>query len=584
MAKQSIVGFSYFGNSQMPQPIIAIISSVVATVIFATCLRLQKSIYLLLILLISPIFMLIFINPKWAVVDWHGFMHSSIVFNITNGLVPPEDVLLAGYSLKYPWAHHYLVALLCQIANIAPPMGFALLNILALIVSAVAIFKTAQLLHPTRYTGIFAVFLSIFGTSIFSPLERFESIFRLDPRVFPLEKFASANSNSLGFGLFFVCLFFLIRLFARRGKSFVNATGIFFSIAGTAFLYPICWLAISLTCISVCLGQAIAMRGRNWQQPIWIVLLALFFSSVLAIPYLHSISAGKAATAEMSLNFHVQHRLIPLFLISSFPLVILWVKRHQIKTLFNNHFSEVLILVFGGVGLVFLYMFVSIPLGCEYKFLMLLMAVIGIFTAPFFASFYQENLILATLIITLLLIPTANKFTSRFMQVQFVDPVYTKGINLIHYDTRMHKLYSWIATKTSADTVVVDSFLSVPALSGRSLYVGTDLRLNQLNQEVPFKKHYEYNDGWSIKAKTLSTDVFGQDQEVVKRRLQNAIALLTPNNKDIVNTAAKSVKKEFDQRQVIVIVRDPTIQMAFDSNPRFAKRFEESSVSIYSIE
>ncbi len=573
----------------MPQSIIAIISSVsviaiitsvVATFIFTTFLRLQKSAYLLLILLILPVVALIFINPKWALGGWHEFLHASVVFNIINGLVPPEDVLLAGYPLKYPWAHHYLVALLCQAANIAPPMGFALLNILALIVSAVAIFMTAQLLHPTRYTGIFAVFLSIFGTLIFCLSERFESVFRLNHRTFPLNKFASANSNPLGYCLFFVCLFFLIRLFSARGKSFNNAIGIIFPIAGTAFLYPICWLAISVTCIAVCLGQAIAMRGQNW-RPILIILLALFFGSIVAMPYLHSISAGKAATAELSLNFHVGYRLVNLFMISSFPLVILWVQRHQIKALYANRSSEVLTLFSGGIGLVLLYMFVSIPDRCEYKFLTLLMAEIGIFTAPFFADFYQEKWRLAMLVIALLFMPTANRFTSMFTQMQFVDPAYTKGIDIIHHDTRMHKLYSWIATKTPVDTVVVDSFLSVPALSGRSLYVGTDLRRNQ---EMPSKKDNKYFDGWFMEAKKISAVVFGQDQEVVKRRLQNAMALLTPNNKDIVNTAAESVKQEFDQRQVIVVARDPTIQMAFASNPRFAKRFEQSSVSIYSIE
>lgn len=564
----------------MPQSIIALISSVVATLIFTKCLRLQKSAYLLLILLISPVVALIFLNPKWAVGNWHEFMHASIVYNIMNGHLPPEDVLLAGYPLKYPWAHHYLVALLCQSANIAPPMGFALLNILSLIVSAVAIFKIAQLLHPTRYTGIFAVFLSIFGTLILCLSQRFESLIRLNPRTFPLNKFASANSNPLEYCLFFVCLFFLIRLFSCRGKSLYNAIGIFAPIAGMAFLYPICWLAISVTCICVCLGQAIAMRRRNW-QPILIVLLALFLGSVLAMPYLHSISAGKAAAAEISLNFDVKHRLINLVIISSFPLAILWLQRHQIKTCYSNRSSEVLTLVSGSIGLVLLYLFISIPDRCEYKFLTLLMAEIGIIIAPFFADFYQEKRMLALLIITLIFIPTANRFTSMFMQMQFVDPAYTRGIDIIHQDTHMNKLYSWIANKTPMDTVVIDSFLSVPALSGRSLYVGTDLRRNQ---ERPNEKHIKYFDGWFMEAKKISKVVFGQDQEVVQRRLQNAIALLTPNNTVTVNNAAESVKQEFDQRQVIVIVRDPTIQIAFASNPRFAKRFEESSVSVYNLE
>ncbi len=558
----------------MSQLTIAIISSIVATLIFAICLRSKKSIYLLLTLLISPIISLIFVNPKWAVMGWHEFMHASIVYNIMNGVVPPEDTLLAGYPLKYPWAHHSLVALLCQIANISPSLGITLLNILTLIISVVVIFKTAQLLHPTRQTGIFAVFLSFFGTSIFF-LEPLNGRIHLDHRALPLHKFASANSNPLGFCLFLVCLFFLICLFARRGNSSINAISLGVSITAAAFLYPISWIGIVTSCICVCLGQAVITRGRNW-QPILIVFLALFFGSVLAVPYLHNIGADKAATAEMSLNFHVKDRLHSLFIMSSFPLLILWLKRHYIEVFFKGKSSEVLTLCFGSIGLILLYIFVTIPLDCEYKFLMLIMAMISIFTAPFFEELYQEKSVLVELLIVLLILPTTFTFTGMFIQTQFTESVYTKGINIRHSNTRMDNLYSWITTKTPVDTVVVDSFLSVPALSRRSLYVGTDLRRKQDPNFAEF-------DGWAMDAKTMSNQVFGQDQEVVKRRLQNAIALLTPNPKDTVNAAAESIKQEFDKRQVIVVVRDPTIRMAFDENPRFAKTFEEHSVWVYTL-
>ncbi len=71
---------------------------------------------------------------------------------------------------------------------------------------------------------------------------------------------------------------------------------------------------------------------------------------------------------------------------------------------------------------------------------------------------------------------------------------------------------------------------------------------------------------------------------MVKRRLQNAISLLTPSNQDRVDMAAASVKQEFARRQVLAIVRDPAIKMAFDANPRFTKSFEESSVWVYTID
>lgn len=42
--------------------------------------------------------------------------------------------------------------------------------------------------------------------------------------------------------------------------------------------------------------------------------------------------------------------------------------------------------------------------------------------------------------------------------------------------------------------------------------------------------------------KILSTEIFGQDQEVVQRRLQNAIELLKSNQQKVVSAAADKVK------------------------------------------
>ena len=63
----------------------------------------------------------------------------------------------------------------------------------------------------------------------------------------------------------------------------------------------------------------------------------------------------------------------------------------------------------------------------------------------------------------------------------------------------------------------------------------------------------------------------------------SAIALLTPNPEDIVNAAAESIKQEFPQQKVIVIVRDPSVKSAFDTNLHFAKIFEESSVWVFDL-
>jgi hypothetical protein len=94
---------------------IATIFSIVETFSLAKTLRMRRNTYVcisLFMIQVVPIVALILINLKFVIVGWHEFMHASIVFNIINEGVPPEDVLLAGHPLKYPWIHHYIVAIL----------------------------------------------------------------------------------------------------------------------------------------------------------------------------------------------------------------------------------------------------------------------------------------------------------------------------------------------------------------------------------------------------------------------------------------------------------------------------------------
>jgi AraC-like DNA-binding protein len=271
----------------------------------------------------------------------------------------------------------------------------------------------------------------------------------------------------------------------------------------------------------------------------------------------------------------IRTQIINLSLTLIFPAIVLWFTRSKLKNLVNNQFTQIVTLLSACIGLSALYIFVSVPIGCEYKFLMLFMAVVGIFISPLFAELYKEKYLLTTLSISLIFLPTILMISNMTTQPKITDSLHTNGMYIRHDDSRMDKLYNWIATKTPLNTVVVDSYLAVPALGRRSLYVATDLRRLQ-NPSLIF-------DGWYMDAKTISTQAFGENQTVVRQRLENAITLLTSTQKDKINEAADKVKSEFQNRKVVIIIRDASVQTSFENNSHFSKEFGESSVWAYSI-
>lgn len=559
--------------------ITAFISTLLFSIVFASCLRAARPVYLLLALLLLPLLAIILFGSAWQLVGYHEFFHASIVHNIVNGFVPPEDVLLAGYPLQYPWAHHYLVGLLSRLLHLSPTRVFALVNLVALAVSAVVIYKLSQLLKPTRLTGVFGAFLAIFGTSIFFlPSLQFE-LFKLDHRLIPFQKFVSANSNPLGFCFFAFFLFFSIRLFACRGKAYANALGFFFSIAALAYFYPISWLAAIVSGLMICFGQAIFAKGRNWRL-ICLAILALFFGSMLAFPYLHGIASSKVETAEIRLVVSVSNvlkRLSDVLLISLIPLLVVWLKRSSLRTLIADRASEVITLCCAGFALLILYCFTSVPLKCEYKFLMQLVAVIAILAAPFFEGLYLRKPLLVEVLIPLILLQTAFAVSDAFAPIPLDDPVYEKAGVIRHQDRTMDRLYSWIFSETPSDTVVVDSFLTVPALGHRSLYVATDLRAARESRVSGWN-------GWGMSAKQMSEQVLGHQPEIQKRRLEKANVLLSPHPLPVIEATAMEIKKELKSRTVLVIARDSAMKKLFDSSPRFKKSFDGESVWVYTLE
>ncbi len=107
--------------------------------------------------------------PPGARLSYHGLMHAGVAAQIGVGVIPPDDVTLAGAPLGYYWLYHWLLAVHTQLSGFSILITSAVLNVVS-----IAIYVGATYTLLRRVAGPLA---SSFGSltagflgSIFLPL------------------------------------------------------------------------------------------------------------------------------------------------------------------------------------------------------------------------------------------------------------------------------------------------------------------------------------------------------------------------------------------------------------------------------
>ncbi len=105
-----------------------------------------------------------------VILGWHGFFHSSIVYNIINTGIPPQNPVFAGETIKGYWPFHYLIALITKNFGIHPAIVNLCLNILSLI----GIFALIWRLSDDFYDGgreirFLVLFFLLFSMNALAP-------------------------------------------------------------------------------------------------------------------------------------------------------------------------------------------------------------------------------------------------------------------------------------------------------------------------------------------------------------------------------------------------------------------------------
>ena len=104
---------------------------------------------------------------SFQAVAWDAPLHASIVARILGGVIPPDSPWMAGQPVNYYWLYHFYVALLVRLTGLSTFQVFAMVNVHAFILLALAAYRVGSRLTTNVFGRISATWLLIFGLNAF---------------------------------------------------------------------------------------------------------------------------------------------------------------------------------------------------------------------------------------------------------------------------------------------------------------------------------------------------------------------------------------------------------------------------------
>jgi hypothetical protein len=561
----------------------ALLAACAAGVVVAA-LRSRAPGWLLLLLACLPV-AAILCKDDVRIFSYHGFMHTSVVYSILAGGLPPTDPFLAGDATRYAWAQHALVAGLSRGLDLAPTTVFGLLNVLLLALTVLSLDRAAALVTGSRTARILSVVLALYGISAFSRGPLWHALhaavgFGTVTRILPVEKFAHVNNNAAGVLCFALYLYAAMRIWGPGdGRRSVPFLLLFAAVLGAALLYPLSWLPLAASaaaCGGILFLKAPGSRVRTLLAFAGVVLLA----SLLALPYLLQIQTGRSTATSLGLTvsgFQGVRKVVTVAATLLMIATVSWTQRGELRRLALAVPERVLVLCVSTVVNLALYVTTHLPTHTEYKFLLVASISAGLLAGPALAALQRRRPALGFAVLWLVLLPAATHGVELY-RTPFGRPglLVVDGPLLRETHPIRNALNDWIREETPADAVFVDSELAIPVFAHRSLFALLDRPLLPLPGGDTLH-------GWSLPPSLFVHGSFGHPEEVIRRRYEITLRLLSPRARAADTEDLADLRRQSGTDHVYLVVRDPRHQKTPPPGSPFEPVFEAGEIRVYRL-
>ena len=561
--------------------VVTFFCGVLTVLVFALLLRYQQRLWPMLLILALALVMA-YQDAQLALMSNHGLMHTSIVYELANRGAPPENPLLAGEPLYYPYGHHYLINALMPLTSLSPGWWFVLCNVITLLLLILLIDRLAALCSSDRWFRGLAVFITLVGCNPTAQGPLRQPLLWLgipnEHRTVTLEKFLNVNSNPLGMLCFALAFLGLARLVCRR-PAMPSYLMVFAGLMGAAFLYPIVWPGI-LGCIGLTILYLWWCNAQGHPRAaLWLAGIG-GLGLLLSLPWLLGLSDGKSAEAALQFwpsRWHLFRNGLVIATTVALPLILGWVFCRRLQKALASQGRLMLFLLLNALALLGLYWLVFFPLHAEYKYLIMAELPLSLILAWLLRPLAARRWLATTALLALMALP-ANWVLWRYAVSGFgptADPGLSVGGQLEHREPLQRELYQWLRRQTPSDAAVVDRYLSVPAFAQRPLMVALDDRRD--------RGLLQGRDGWSMTAKTILEQVHGADPEILAARRHLVDALYNSPNPGQLPTVLAGLQAQLPDRPIYVLAREPSERGRLAAASGVRRVFANEAADVYLI-
>ena len=514
---------------------------------------------------------IVLLDPELRIFSHHGFLHASYVEAILARGLPPTDPLVAEAPLGYAWLHHAAIAGLVRATGLHASTWFAVTGVALLAVCTAVLSSGARRGFRDSGAQVLAPLLALYGASPFprGPLARGLQELGVDPepRLLPVQKFASVNSNPLGILCFAWALVALFRLADPDEPAPRRAAAhLFAATLGAAWLYPL--TAPAVVGAAGLTGVALLVRDRAVRAA-WLPWAAAGAATLLAAPYLLGLQRGKE-TASVVFDpswSHVSGGLLQTALALGPPLLLLLVGSRTSGSAGLGAGAR-LALPAAGVAALVLGLTFSAGMGSEYKFFALAALCAGFAAGGAWGPIARRRPLASALLLALLLWPAASFFVRAWSHPWGgSEAVRVVGPRLEASDPDLRALAEWVRAETAPEAVFVDASLDLPPFAGRRLYVALD---------PPARAAA----GWGVLPSHYLTTVVGHGRDVVRARSETARRLL---GAQAAPGDLARLERELGDLPVFVVARTPTARGRLRAAREFTEVFASGPVGVYHL-
>ncbi|MFQ5589848.1 MAG: hypothetical protein ACE5HE_01680 [Phycisphaerae bacterium] len=109
------------------------------------------------------------INPR-SLINYHGLVHTAIVYSVLDTGIPPDNPMAAGLPLPYYWVYHAVLAGVVRLVGCPPVAAAEIVNVAALLVMVIVFGSLGRVLLGRAGGGLLALGLALFAVNPLGPL------------------------------------------------------------------------------------------------------------------------------------------------------------------------------------------------------------------------------------------------------------------------------------------------------------------------------------------------------------------------------------------------------------------------------